>query len=249
MNRESLYYTTSHVKRGKNDAADAEALCEAAGRPTMRYVTVKTAEQQSALILAGSRERLVRQRVQLTNAIRGLAAEFGLVAAKGTSHIMPLLARIDDDATVPALAREMFDGLRSDYEHVETRISEVDAKLRSWHRANEASQRLARAPGLGPVIASLLVMKTPDPAAFRSGARLRGLARVDAQGPLDRRQDPAGPDHPGGGRDAAKLAGGGCHGGDLEDALGRREAPDALAAEAARAQAAEARALLDQVDS
>ena len=157
------------VKRGKNDAADAEALCEAASRPTMRYVPVKTAEQQAALMLAGSRERLVRQRVQLTNAIRGLAAEFGLVAAKGTSHIMPLLARIDDDATVPALAREMFDGLRSDYEHVETRISEVDAKLRSWHRANEASQRLARVPGIGPVIASLLVMKTPDPAAFRSG--------------------------------------------------------------------------------
>ena len=160
-----------YVKRGKNDAADAEALCEAASRPTMRYVPVKTVEQQAALMLAASRERLVRLRVQIANVIRGMAGELGLVASKGTAQIMPLLARIDtaNDATVPAIARRVFDGLRADYEHVETRISEVNAKLLAWYKASKAAQRLACVPGIGPVIATLLVMKTPDPAAFSSG--------------------------------------------------------------------------------
>ncbi len=82
-----------YVKRGKNDAADAEALCEAASRPTMRFVPVKTAEQQAALMLVGVRDRLIRNRTQLANAIRGYAAEFGLTAAKGRAHLKPLLAR------------------------------------------------------------------------------------------------------------------------------------------------------------
>ena len=158
-----------YVKRGKNDAADAEALCEAASRPTMRYVPIKTTDQQAALMLAGSRERLVRHRVQLANTIRGLAAEFGLVAPKGPAQIAPLLASIAADETLPALAREEFEGLADDYAHVEARIQAVDAKLRAWHRASEVSQRLAKVPGIGPVIASLLVMKVPDPKAFQSG--------------------------------------------------------------------------------
>ena len=83
-----------YVKRGKNDAADAEALCEAASRPTMRFVPIKSVEQQAALMLAGSRERLVRSRTQLANTIRGLAAEFGVVAPKGAAQLGPLLARI-----------------------------------------------------------------------------------------------------------------------------------------------------------
>ena len=158
-----------YVKRGKNDAADAEALCEAASRPTMRYVPVKTVEQQAALMLAGSRERLVRHRVQLANTIRGLAAEFGLVMPKGTAQVIPLLANIAADETIPELAREEFEGLAADYAHVEVRIQAVDGKLRAWHRASEVSQRLIKVPGIGPVIASLLVMKVPDPKAFQSG--------------------------------------------------------------------------------
>ena len=97
-----------YVKRGKNDAADAEALCEAMSRPMMRFVPVKTADQQASLMLVGMRARLVRNRTQLANAIRGYAAEFGLTAARGMCKIEPLLDRIATDETVPALARELF---------------------------------------------------------------------------------------------------------------------------------------------
>src|SRR6195256_2739895 len=97
-----------YVKRGKNDAADAEALCEAMSRPTMRFVPVKTAERQAALMLLGLRDRLVRNRTQLANAIRGYAAEFGLAAAKGIAHLAPLLTRIQSDESLPGLARELF---------------------------------------------------------------------------------------------------------------------------------------------
>jgi transposase len=158
-----------YVKRGKNDAADAEALCEAASRPSMRYVPAKTAEQQAALMLAASRERLVRQRTQLANAIRGHAAEFGLIAARGLSHVPELLAAVQADATVPALARAVFEGLAGDHAEVERRLAEVDAALRQWHRQSAVAQRLTQIPGVGPVIASMLVMKTPNPQAFRSG--------------------------------------------------------------------------------
>lgn len=99
-------YVKPYVKRGKNDAADAEALSEAMSRPTMRVVPVKTAEQQAALMLVGMRDRLIRNRTQLANAIRGYAAEFGLTAAKGMGKIEPLLERIAADATLPDLARE-----------------------------------------------------------------------------------------------------------------------------------------------
>src|SRR5437764_8716818 len=118
-----------HVKRGKNDAADAEALCEAMSRPTMRFVPVKTAEQQAALMLVGLRDRLIRQRTQLVNAIRGYAAEFGLTAAKGMAHLVPLLERIQADENLPALARELFAIQAAEYTHLETKIDEVVAKL------------------------------------------------------------------------------------------------------------------------
>src|SRR5947209_8273268 len=97
-----------YVKRGKNDAADAEALCEAMSRPTMRFVPVKTSEQQAALMLVGVRDRLIRTRTQLANTIRGHAAEFGLTAAKGMAHLVPLLERIQADESLPALAQELF---------------------------------------------------------------------------------------------------------------------------------------------
>lgn len=158
-----------YVKRGKTDAADAEALCEAASRPTMRYVPVKTMDQQAALMLAASRERLVRSRTQLANAIRGHAAEFGLTAAKGASHVAELLALVQADTDIPALARCVFAGLAADHAQVETRLAEVAAELRAWYRDSAAAQRLTQIPGVGPVIAAMLVMKTPDPHAFRSG--------------------------------------------------------------------------------
>jgi transposase len=158
-----------YVKRGKNDAADAEALCEAMSRPTMRFVPVKTAEQQAALMLVGVRDRLIRNRTQLTNAIRGYAGEFGLTAAKGKAHLGPLLERIRADESLPALARELFAAQAKEYAQLQAQIDEVDAKLMAWHRADECSRRLAKIPGVGPIGAVLLKMKTPAAELFRSG--------------------------------------------------------------------------------
>ena len=158
-----------YLKRGKNDAADAEALCEAMSRPTMRFVPVKTAEQQAALMLVGVRDRLIRNRTQLSNAIRGYASEFGLTAAKGKAHLYPLLERIQADANLPALARELFAAQAAEYAQLQAQIDQIDAKLMAWHRADECSQRLTKIPGVGPIGAVLLKMKTPEPELFRSG--------------------------------------------------------------------------------
>ena len=158
-----------YVKRGKNDAADAEALCEAMSRPMMRFVPVKSTEQQAALMLVGVRDRLVRNRTQLANAIRGYAAEFGLSAAKGRAHLVPLLERIEADESLPGLARELFAIQAEEYKQLQAQIAAVDVKLTAWHRADECSQRLAKIPSVGPIGAVLLRMKTPDPALFRSG--------------------------------------------------------------------------------
>jgi transposase len=158
-----------YVKRGKNDAADAEALCEAMSRPTMRFVPVKTAEQQAALMLVGVRDRLIRNRTQLANAIRGYAAEFGVTAARGLAHLEPLLARLQADESLPALARELFSTQAEEYAQLEARLEAVEAKLMAWHRADERSRRLAKIPSVGPIGAVLLAMKTPAPELFRSG--------------------------------------------------------------------------------
>ena len=158
-----------YVKRGKNDAADAEALCEAMSRPTMRFVPVKTAEQQAALMLVGLRDRLIRNRTQLANAIRGYAAEFGIAGARGIAHVPALLTRVVADETLPALARELFAMQAGEYAQLQAKLAVVEARLRAWHRADERSRRLVAIPGIGPVGATLLTMKTPAPEAFRSG--------------------------------------------------------------------------------
>ncbi|MGO8846418.1 MAG: IS110 family transposase [Methylocella sp.] len=158
-----------YVKRGKNDAADAEALCEAMSRPTMRFVPVKTAEEQAALMLVGVRDRLVRNCTQLSNAIRGYAAEFGFTAAKGKAHLAPLLDRIQADESMPALARDLFAAQAEEYARVQAQIDEIDAKLLAWQKADECSRRLVKIPGVGPIGAALLKMKTPAPQLFKSG--------------------------------------------------------------------------------
>ena len=158
-----------YVKRGKNDAADAEALCEAMSRPTMRFVPVKTAEQQAALMMVGVRDRLIRNCTQLSNAIRSYAAEFGFTAAKGKAHLVPLLERIQADESVPILARKLFAAQAEEYARLQGQIDEVDAELMAWHKADECSRRLAKIPSVGPIGAALLMMKTPAPEMFRSG--------------------------------------------------------------------------------
>jgi transposase len=162
-------FVKPYVKRGKNDAADAEALCEAMSRPTMRFVPVKSAEQQAALMMIGVRDRLIRNRTQLANAIRGHAAEFGLVAAKGMHHVGRLLERIATDEELPDLARRLFAMQATEYAQLQAEIEKVEAELMAWHRADECSRRLAQIPGVGPIGASLFTMKTPAPELFRSG--------------------------------------------------------------------------------
>jgi transposase len=161
-------FVKPYVKRNKNDAADAEALCEAMSRPAMRFVAIKTAEQQAALMLVGVRDRLVRMRTQLSNSIRGHAAEFGLTTAKGMSRIEQFLERVRDEETVPVLARELFDIYAREYEQLRARIAVIEGKLMAWHKADACSRRLAQIPGIGPIGASMLVMKTPTPEVFRS---------------------------------------------------------------------------------
>jgi transposase len=162
-------YVKPYVKRNKNDAADAEAICEAMSRPTMRFVPVKSAEQQAALMLAGTLDGLTARRTQLTNTIRGYAAEFGLTAAKGLDKIEPLLARIAADARLPRIAKQMFAVYAREYAQLKGQIAKIEAKLMAWRKHNELSRRLAEIPGIGPIGASLLTMKVTDPRAFRSG--------------------------------------------------------------------------------
>lgn len=160
-----------YVARGKNDAADAAAICEAMSRPRLagRFVPVKSAEQQSVQMLMGVRDMQIRRRTQVTNTIRGHAAEFGLVAAKGLARIEPLLARLADDDELPDLAKEMFAMLGRELAALDRRIAALDARLRAWHRGNELSRRLAEVPTIGPIGACLLPIKIADPRAFRSG--------------------------------------------------------------------------------
>ncbi|MGA9031969.1 MAG: IS110 family transposase [Sulfuricaulis sp.] len=162
-------HVKAYVKRNKNDGRDAEGLCEAMSRPTMQFVPVKTEEQQAALMLAGVRQQLIARRTQLSNAIRGYAAEFGLTTAKGLDKIEPLLARIAQDETVPEIARELFAFQGRDYARLQIELKAIEARLTAWHRANATSQRLAQIPGVGPIGATALVMKAPDPRLFPSG--------------------------------------------------------------------------------
>ncbi len=233
-------HVKAYVKRNKNDGRDAEGLCEAMSRPTMQFVPVKTEEQQAALMLAGVRQQLIARRTQLSNTIRGYAAEFGLTAAKGLDKIEPLLARIAQDETVPALARELFAIQCQDYAQLQIDLKEIEVKLMAWHRANACSRRLAqnsrgrtdRRHGAGD----------EDPRSARVPFRpaLCGLARADTERPFHRRQDQARQDHPRRRRGLAQPAGGG---GDRGDPAGsERPWPSVgLVARLAEAQAAKTR--------
>lgn len=159
-------YVKPYVKRNKNDAADAEAICEAVTRPTMRFVEVKTEEQQSVLMLHRTRQLFVRQRTTLINAIRAHMAEFGI----GRNGVERLLRLIDEgsDGRVPAVARECLQALRAQLVLVKRQILEADRRILAWHRSNELSRRLETIPGVGPLIATALVASIPDPHAFGS---------------------------------------------------------------------------------
>ena len=164
-------YVKAYVKRNKNDAADAEAICEAVMRPTMRFVPVKTAEQQAAVLLHRGRERLVRQRTGLVNALRGHLAEFGVIAPRGLRHVAELIAIVRDesDLRLPHLARQVLEVLAVQIEQIEAAVAAIEKQLMAWHKSNAVSQRLATIPGIGPIIATAIAATVAEPSGFRSG--------------------------------------------------------------------------------
>jgi len=163
-----------YVKRNKNDAVDAAAICEAVTRPTMRFVAVKSAQQQSVLMLHRTRELLVRQRTMLVNAIRSHMAEFGIVAPVGVPRVKELFAVIADadDDRLPAIARACLEGLANQFLSLHEEIATAERRIHAWHRSNEASRRLETIPGIGPITATALAATITDPSVFTSGREL-----------------------------------------------------------------------------
>jgi len=154
-------YIKPYVKRGKNDAIDAEAICEAMSRPGMHFVPVKSRDEQAALMLLKVRDLLMKQRTMLTNAIRGHAAEFGVIATKGPQNLAVLLERIGEDANVPA--PRIAQRLAGQIAALEVRLEALEAKLMVHHKADPRSRLLATIPGVGPIT------------ALSQGARCHGL--------------------------------------------------------------------------
>jgi transposase len=163
-------YVKAYVKRNKNDAADAAAICEAVTRPSMRFVAVKTAEQQALLMLHRTHDLLVRQRTQLINAIRAHLAELGLIAAQGRDGLTTLIGIVGDkDSRIPDLARKALHALLDQLDAVGQQIGDIEVHIHAEHRSNEASRRLETIPGIGVVGATAIVAAVPDAGVFKSG--------------------------------------------------------------------------------
>jgi transposase len=164
-------YVKPYVKRQKNDATDAEAICEAVTRANMRFVATKTPEQQSCLMLHRTRHLFIRQQTSVINAIRAHLAELGIVAPVGRNGVEELLNVVADpaDKRVPDIARACIAALGARLRGLKEQILEFDRMIRAWHRSNEMSIRLDECPGVGPVLATALVASVADPKAFRSG--------------------------------------------------------------------------------
>jgi transposase len=167
-------YVKAYLKRSKNDANDAAAICEAVTRPSMRFVPIKTKEQQSALMLHRTRQLLVRQRTMLSNALRGHLAELGIVSAKGRNGTAELLRMIADsaDSRVSPAVRGTLEVLARQYSAIGAEIASIDQSIMALHRGCEASRRLAEIPGIGPIGATALVAEIGDWNTFSSGRSL-----------------------------------------------------------------------------
>jgi len=164
-------YVKPYVKRQKNDCADAEAICEAVTRASMRFVATKTVEQQSCLMIHRTRHLLIRQQTAVINAIRAHFAEFGIVAPVGRTGVEELLKVASDgnDKRLPDVARVCIAALGAQLQMLKARILEFDRLIMAWHRSNQVSKRLDELPGVGPALATALVGSIADPKAFRSG--------------------------------------------------------------------------------
>ena len=164
-------YVKPYVKRQKNDAADAEAICEAVTRANMRFVPTKTPEQQSGLVLHRTRHLFIRQQTSVINAIRAHLAEFGIIAPVGRHGVEDLLRVVADpnDKRVPDIARACLAALGAQLRRIKEQILEFDRMIRAWHRSSEMSRRLDDCPGVGPALATAVVASVADPMAFKSG--------------------------------------------------------------------------------
>src|SRR2546430_2961044 len=167
-------YVKAYLKRSKNDANDAAAICEAVTRPSMRFVATKSEQQQSGLMLHRSRQLLVCQRTMLSNAIRGQRAGLGIISAKGrngTGELLKIIANEQDDR-IPEAARFSLDVLARQYAVVRAQIVAIEKRIHAWHRSSEESRRLEEIPGVGPIVATALVAEVGDWKEFTSGRSL-----------------------------------------------------------------------------
>jgi len=174
-------YVKPYVKRNKTDAADAEAIAEAVTRPTMRFVPVKSAENQAMLMLHRTRELLVRQRTMLATALRAHLAEFGIIAAQGIHRVEKLAAHVHEPS-VPPLAREALMQIVDELASIWRRIDAVEERLVALHRTNPVSRRLVSIPGVGPITAMAIANTVTDPSAFRSGRQFAAWLGLTPKG-------------------------------------------------------------------
>ncbi|TIN72221.1 MAG: IS110 family transposase [Mesorhizobium sp.] len=185
-------YVKPYVERQKNDASDAEAICEAVTRPTMRFVPTKSEEQQSVLMLHRVRELLIRQRTMLVNALRGHLAELGIITRQGATGLSMLVALVEDEGhdLIPPLARSALFLLVQQLREVHEKVGELDRQIHIWHRSHELSRRLETIPGIGPITASAIVATVTDASLFKSGRQLAAwlglVPRQNSSGGKDR---------------------------------------------------------------
>jgi transposase len=167
-------FVKPYVKTNKNDAADAEAICEAVARPNMRFVPLKNVEQQAVLSLHRVRQGFVGARTALANQIRGLLAEFGLVVPQGISHVCGKVPELIEDASneLPGTFRLLIERLLDHLKELDRQVSELEAQIKTSHRHSEASRKLEKIPGIGPITASALVATIGDAKSFESGRQL-----------------------------------------------------------------------------
>ena len=186
-------YVKAYVKRGKTDAADAEAICEAVTRPTMRFVPVKSREQQAALSMHRARNLLVKQRTQSVNMMRGLLAEFGINIPEGLERALTMARQVleGEAPDVPAAAVKIIFALSQQSLDTHSHVREIDRALAALQRSDEMVRRLATIPGIGPIGATALAASVTDPGQFLLGPTVRGLARSDPVAELERRQGTA----------------------------------------------------------
>ena len=167
-------FVKPYVKTNKNDAADAEAICEAVSRPNMRFVPIKNGEQQSVLSLHRARQGFVKARTAQANQIRGLLGEYGIVIPQGISHIAKRLPEIleDGENDLPGVFRQLLQRLGDHLKELDRQVTELEVQIQAWHRESEASRKLAQIPGIGPITASALIASIGDAKCFESGRQL-----------------------------------------------------------------------------